>query len=238
MLKETDIKQVQCMAKTLLYTDIHIDETIPIFCHHPFFGQTVFYDPKNKIMLDLTMPEQLQQARDIMTDLIFETKDYYHILMLTQKPYLPAMFKYTEEFLGEKDFASSLRYLWTSTEFPNNDKNVSLSEFKQYFRQANQELLMDEDYEEFKQLPDKITVYRGVHLQGTAQALSWTTDKSKAEWFAKRFGNGGKVYEATINKKDVFAYFPSTGESEIVLNDNKLENVKEISHYKREENIR
>ena len=58
--------------------------------------------------------------------------------------------------------------------------------------------------------------------------MSWTTDKKKAEWFAGRFGDGGKVYEAIIDKKDIFAYFPSAGEGEVVLNNNKLENLKEI----------
>ena len=48
MLKETDLQQVKCIAKTLLYTDINIDEQLPIFCHHPFFQTTAFFDPKTK----------------------------------------------------------------------------------------------------------------------------------------------------------------------------------------------
>lgn len=228
MLKETDLQQVKCMAKTLLYTDINIDEQLPIFCHHPFFQTTAFFDPKTKEALDLTNEDHLDKAREIMTDIIFDTKDYSHFAMLIQKPYLPAFFKYTEEFLNAKDYAKFLQHLWVTTEFPNHDANVSLAEFKKYFRKADKELLMGDDYKKYQELPDKITVYRGVYQKATTKALSWTIDKKKAEWFAGRFGNGGKVYEATIDKKDIFAYFPSAGESEVVLNNNKLENLKEI----------
>ena len=48
MLKETDLQQVKCMAKTLLYTDINIDEQLPFFCHHPFFQTTAFLTQKQK----------------------------------------------------------------------------------------------------------------------------------------------------------------------------------------------
>ena len=218
MLKKTDLEQVKHMAKTLLYTDINIDDQLPIFCHHPFFQTTAFFDPKSKEMLDLTDNKQLNKAKDIMSDVIFNTNDYLHFTMLIQKPYLPVFFKYTEEFLDAKDYAKFLQHLWVSTEFPNYDANVSLAEFKKYFRKADKKLLMGNDFKAYEELPDKVTVYRGTYLKATTKALSWTTDKSKAEWFARRFGEGGKVYEATINKKDIFAYFPSAGESEVVLN--------------------
>ena len=37
-------------------------------------------------------------------------------------------------------------------------------------------------------LPDRLTIYRGVHIKkGTLRGLSWTLDRERAEWFANRW---------------------------------------------------
>ena len=41
--------------------------------------------------------------------------------------------------------------------------------FKKYFKKANKEMLMGEDYQAYKNLPDKITVYRGVYQKATTR---------------------------------------------------------------------
>ena len=48
-----------------------------------------------------------------------------------------------------------------------------------------------------------VTIYRGVKVNNY-RGLSWTIDKSVAEWFARRFGHDGDkcyVFTGTINKK-------------------------------------
>lgn len=232
MLNETDLDKVKEIAKSLLYTDLIIDEKIDIFCHHPFFQTTSIYNPKTDEVFDLTNEKGLSKARKMMSNMIDSADHFFEIQMITQKPYLPALFKYTEEYLGQQDYAEALSYLWTSVEFPNHDANVSIEEFLKYFSKANPKLLMgDDNFEQYNNLPNKITVYRGTCLQSTTKALSWTTDIEKARWFGNRFGNNGKVYQANIDKKDVFAYFNiDRGESEIVLNYKNLQNVKEIEN--------
>lgn len=231
MLKETNIEAIKDIAKTLLYTDIHIDDTFDFLCHHPFFQTTATFDMETHKLLDLTKEKDLDKARKMMKKQIDKAQSYSHLFMMVQKPYYPALFKYSAQYLGEKDFADALAYTWTTTEFPNHDANVSLNEFLNMFKKANKEYLMNEEcLDAYNALPDKITVYRGTCLQSTTKAMSWTTDVNKARWFAERFGDNGKVYEAQINKKDIFAYFADSGEKEIVLNYKKLENIREIEN--------
>ena len=85
-----------------------------------------------------------------------------------------------------------------------------------------------EDYENYKKLPDKFIVYRGVAvgrnphgLSWTLNLLSWTLNLETAQWFANRFNNDketGYIEKATVRKSDVFAYFNTRGEDEIVCN--------------------
>lgn len=52
--------------------------------------------------------------------------------------------------------------------------------------------------------------------------LSWTLSRDKAIWFAHRLGYGVMrslpfIAEATIQKKDCFAYFSDRDEQEVVI---------------------
>ena len=97
------------------------------------------------------------------------------------------------------------------------------------FQDADPEVLMNsDDYAVYQSLPDTITVYRGV--VGTAEdsylGLSWSLNQETAEWFAKRFGHRGYVYEGQIDKKYVYAYFSGRNESEVVIHPKYLRGMK------------
>ena len=79
-----------------------------------------------------------------------------------------------------------------------------------------------------KNLPDSITIYRGVgnYNNKDLNVFSWTLSYGVALWFAKRFGNAPEVYQADIQKTDVLAYFDI--EKEIVVNPFKLKNIQKI----------
>lgn len=72
-----------------------------------------------------------------------------------------------------------------------------------------------------------ITIYQGVKVNNY-RGLSWTVDKSVAEWFARRFGHDGDkcyVFTGTINKKDIIALFSSRNEKEVVCDYRKIKNI-------------
>lgn len=81
---------------------------------------------------------------------------------------------------------------------------------------------MDEqEYKVYKDFPECLTVYRGVAINRNPHGLSWTTDYSKAEWFAHRYDTGseeGYLLKADISRSNILAYFDSRGESEVVVN--------------------
>ena len=77
-----------------------------------------------------------------------------------------------------------------------------------------------------------ITIYRGECTKSTPvqKALSWTLDKEKAVWFAKRFlclasdiEKIGYVYTAKVNLKNIIGYYDGRKESEVVVRYKHLE---------------
>ena len=47
----------------------------------------------------------------------------------------------------------------------------------------------------------------------------------KREWFARRFGKNGTVYEAQINKEHIYALFSGRNESEVIVDLKHLINI-------------
>ena len=62
------------------------------------------------------------------------------------------------------------------------------------FRSLDPQKLMDqEEYTQFQNLDDVVTVYRGVtsYNANNIKALSWTLNREVAEWFVHRYGEDG-----------------------------------------------
>lgn len=68
----------------------------------------------------------------------------------------------------------------------------------------------DEDY--FNRLPQRIMIHRG----GDREGLSWTLDRERAKWFARRWDKNAGVHTVTIDKSEVFAYTDARNEQEII----------------------
>jgi hypothetical protein len=65
-------------------------------------------------------------------------------------------------------------------------------------------------------LPEFITLWRGATEEHQA-GMSWTDSREQAEWFARRLGSAGAVWEATVLNTMVLARFSSRSESEWVI---------------------
>ena len=230
MLDKTNLDSVKSVAMSFLYLDVKVDEKIPFVVSHPYFTTTVahaFDNDRKPLMLDITKDEDLKKARDAVKRDIDKVDSYLQFLHMIRPPYLPAFFKYTAKFLSKEDFSHFLGSMWTLVEYPNADPTVSPAEFVRFFEQSDREKLMDEDdYKKFLNLPEVMTVYRGVKPKGEVHALSWTLSKKKAEWFANRFKSDGTVYRAKIPREHILAYFNCRNEQEVVLDCCKLFDVK------------
>lgn len=75
-----------------------------------------------------------------------------------------------------------------------------------------QDLMYRDELEKLEKMPDIITIYRGTDAGEYPPRVSWSLSKDRA-----RFFDQGQMYKATVNKKDIFAYFcNNTNEEEIV----------------------
>lgn len=77
-----------------------------------------------------------------------------------------------------------------------------------------------------------ITVYRGSFVSAK-RGLAWTTDRSKAEWFAGRGdmtskGRAMKVWQVKVPAEKVLAHFSCRGESEVIADVRGLR-IKEVA---------
>lgn len=221
--KETNMEGLKELALSLLYLDIQKTRFSPIVVSHPFTstGTTAQVINGEIRMLNLVESEEdLNTWRKGMTDIINETDKPYSLYFLINKPYALAFVKFAIPYLSQKDFSSLLSDAWIRTEMPSNDSNFKPSEFIKLFKNAEKESLMDaEELQQYNELPDTVSVYRGVKSDRPNKVLqlSWTLDPDKAEWFAKRFDEDGVVYEATIDKKNILALFSRRGEAEIIV---------------------
>lgn len=226
------MKEVKCVAKWLLFTDVHTTEYSPMIVHHPFASSGFMMLPGTNEILDITASmESREKWRDYLGKKIDEAKTAYEIFLMLNKTYALTFIKYAKDGLSAAEFSEILADAWIKAEAPNMDVNVSKTELVGLFNQADKQSLMTEDEQKrFADLTETVTVYRGVtsYNAKNVRALSWTLDRSKAEWFAHRFGEDGKVYQAQIKKADILAIFTSRNESEVVLNPRKLQQLKAV----------
>lgn len=233
MLPKTDLESCKMIAKSFLYTEIDTSSNFsPLVVTHPFFSSGCFYNHENDKWLDiLNNKDDYDIAIKQVERMIDKTEDYCSFLLIIRKPYLLAFFKYTKQYLDEKDYSEFLINSWVMDECANCNTNVSKEELLKYFKEASKEIMMDEkETEVFEQLDDVVTIYRGVtdYNKDNIKALSWTLDKTKAEWFATRFKQDGLVYEAKIKKNDIFAYTDKRNEKEVLVNFRKLYDIEPI----------
>ena len=126
------------------------------------------------------------------------------------------------ERADDRGHRATLIDMYFDTENPlnvfNNWDNVLM-----VFKRENLKCFFNDDFYEYKNLPDEVTVYRGILVKdGLKQpyGVSWTTDFEVAYMFANRFAQlGGEAYiiKAEIRKEDILYYYNGRKESEVIL---------------------
>ena len=85
--------------------------------------------------------------------------------------------------------------------------------------------MMASERHQLAALPERVTVYRGVNAYSEPSGLSWTLDRERAEWFARRFPERpdypGLVFSYVITGRvlrgRIIALFNARQESEVVV---------------------
>ena len=229
-MSETNLDKIKEIAIDFLYLKVEPTPEFPMFLMHPFFSTPVVNIPDEND--DLTLinildsKENLDKARKIYKENIMLCDNVFQIIMAMRDADKRTFFMYIKDYLSNEDFSKLLKEIWICTESPNFDINVKITEMKQWFKKADKKILMDEDdWEIFDKMPDEVTIYRGITSDEYYKALSWTTNKKQAEFFATRYDSDGTIFTAKINKKDILAAFES--ESEVIVDYDKIYDIEE-----------
>lgn len=197
----------------------HVTERpmIGAMLHHPFVVM-----PISEATVDLAnrlYTQKATQAREA-----HGRGDWNRYVDLHERPYrFDALMDAMLNDFGEEDpkqFWRLVGRVWTNSEniWQNLDGWLSVWSYEAPFRDHAME---EDDRAALASLPDAIQVWRGVSHPDAAEGMSWSTDKAKAEWFARRFaameGRGALLASGTVRKADVLAYFSDRSESEIVV---------------------
>jgi hypothetical protein len=180
--------------------------------------------------LIIEMPPWRSQTREINQRLAdkkkavaesWEQKNYLTYLMLHQRPY---RFGALEEILAQggpltdSEIAQLVTEIWIDSENIHQNR-AGWRRVWQSLRDPK--LTMDaDDTAALAAQPDPLTVFRGVQsARHDKLSLSWTTDRERAVWFARRFPREMEsplLINGQIAKKNIFAYFVRRKESEVV----------------------
>ena len=233
MSDRNDLEGLKRFAKTLLKLDIQKTEMSPLVVKHPFTDSGVVgirQEDGHYAIGNLIDNEDDMKAWSKQTEeLIDQAETPFHVFMMITKSYMLGFLKYAKPFLSGEDFTKMLADAWVRSESPNADPNLSKTKLVSLFKAADPEILMDaEERERLQSLDNPVTIYRGVtsYNARNVKALSWTLDENVARWFASRFGEQGRVYQAQIAKDDILAIFTGRNESEVIVDPKQLREIK------------
>ena len=164
---------------------------------HPLIFSVPYFEGQDEML-----NKYFEQKKEQLSKALIK-EDYSSYVFLHERPYrFMAFMRIGYKITDTKKYWELLGEIWTDSE------NIwqYKKEWKKYLsvKYPNKEYFMsEEDREAFKNLPDKLIVYRGYEVGKNKEGFSYTLDKNKAEWFSKRFNKSGAIQELEIDKKDV-----------------------------------
>lgn len=229
-MKNTDIDKVRSVAIAFAYLPMEPNEKIPFFVSHPFIDTsiTVISTKDGQEMINVLEEDGEKRFIESIVDRLKNTNTLTGFLLLLNKSYRFTFLDHIKGYLSNDDLGVCLRYIWEDSEYTNSGSVFTKKQLLSLFKKSSKEKLMDEEeLRTLKELPERITVYRGVTSVNSKdlKVFSWTLSLERAKWFAARFDdNVQEVFQAELPKDGVLAYF--SAEEEIVANPFALENIK------------
>jgi hypothetical protein len=211
---------------------LNTESVVGAILHHPLVVQVMYREPLNKII----NANYARKKTDVQTAI--DAEDWRTYVFLHERPYrfnalmeaMEAMdFASWWELHDEPDLWSLIGAVWTDSE----NIHQHLEQWGEVWQincdPSSRAHAMDEDEQAaLAALPDTFTVWRGATHDGVADGLSWTPDKEKAMWFARRYAHPTDrppyLAEGTVDKSEVLAYF--SRETEVVLLPETIRDIK------------
>lgn len=177
--------------------------------HGPFFNKMV--NARYRFMLE--------RSRKMLAEGL-----YGEYVALHERPHrLDALLRVAEK-MSDAEYWECLGWVYTDSE----NITQNRAEWRRALlskRPDRYNLMCGEDRTTLAGLPDRVTAYRGfAGADQAAQGFSWTTERDRAVWFARRArclnerrGMTSKVATVTVARTELIAYFGGRGESEVLL---------------------
>jgi hypothetical protein len=156
-----------------------------------------------------------------------EKENWDSYVWLHERAYrLDAFLDIKDSIAKAPDYWMLLGSIWLDSE------NIwqNLDEWRLLFEEperGSMEYFMDENDREVFRIPENkggmlptFPIYRGFSVDGGEDGFSWTIDRARAKWFARRWcseDHTPMVAAGTVGRKDVIGYMTGRDEQEIVV---------------------
>lgn len=147
-------------------------------------------------------------------------KRWTRFIGLHERPYrLTALTEVAHE-MNNADYWGAVAEVWIDSENIFELESLWLEVLTEN-RPERQVMMHPDDRAELESWDDPVTIFRGFHRAGRELGLSWTIDREKAEWFARRKlrpsdGTPPQIATATVAPSSIIAFLTSRGESEVI----------------------
>jgi len=184
---------------------------------HPLVYAVPFFDTGSEVRRLNTMLEEKQNQCERAR----AEHDHAAYIFLHERPYRIGAFMELRDEMYDRNYWPLLREVWTDSE---NIYQHAMDwwECLSSDRRKRRLFTSCEDRAILRSMPNELRIYRGTSQEetlGTYLGFSWTTDRDKALWFARRFNREGvapTLASGYIKKCDALGYVNARGEKEVV----------------------
>jgi hypothetical protein len=177
---------------------------------HPLVFSVPYHEAENA-MLNFRLKVKKKECEELLAK-----QDYIGYVTAHENPYRFNAFQEVQEHFQDEQYWEFLSEIWTLSEniWQNRNGWIQLLTSPRPGRQA---FMTKEERAVYAKLPDVVRCYRGYMPFKNMNGISFTLSKEKAEWFANRWQNKGKVLILNVPKKKVFAYLAGRNEQELII---------------------
>jgi len=151
-------------------------------------------------------------------------RDWTNFMLLHERPYRFQTFRKIRNRLSDAEYWEVLGNLYTDSETIHCNLRF-LRPALTSTRPCRERIMNPQERRFLAKQGERLTIYRGCR-SGRKIGWSWTLDRRKAEWFARRFEEYVEgspiVLIGEVDKNDVIAYFADRKEKEIVVDPKKV----------------
>jgi hypothetical protein len=183
---------------------------------------SILHNPKMNAMFNA----MLRQKKEAVQRAV-EKENWDSYVWLHERAYrLDAFLDIRDSIAKPEDYWSLLGSIWLDSEniWQNLDEWRLLFEFPE--RGCMEHFMEEGDRQVFNiaenkgGMPPTFQIYRGFNTDGGEDGFSWTLDRARAKWFARRYAHKDcmpMVAVGTVGRKDVIGYMTGRDEQEIVV---------------------